>query len=131
MILDEAANYPLPSLPSLMSEGGGTGICTVVVLQSLAQARHVWGEHAASAVWDAAIVKVVLGGGSNARDLDDLSRLIGHRDKPRPPPAPVSAPTGDLDVDLDRPGPVSSRPGCGPCRSGPRCCCCGPPGRSS
>jgi len=81
LILDEAANYPLPSLPALMSEGGGTGICTVVVLQSLAQARHVWGEHAASAVWDAAIVKVILGGGSTARDLEDLSRLIGQRDK--------------------------------------------------
>jgi type IV secretory pathway TraG/TraD family ATPase VirD4 len=79
LILDEAANYPLPSLPSLMSDGGGTGISTVVVLQSLAQARAVWGEHAAAAIWDAAIVKVVLGGGSNARDLDDLSRLIGQR----------------------------------------------------
>jgi len=81
LILDEAANYPLPSLPSLMSEGGGTGISTVVVLQSLAQARHVWSDHAASAVWDAAIVKVILGGGSTARDLEDLSRLIGQRDK--------------------------------------------------
>lgn len=79
LILDEAANYPLPSLPSLMSDGGGTGISTVVVLQSLAQARAVWGEHAASAIWDAAIVKVILGGGSNARDLEDLSRLIGQR----------------------------------------------------
>jgi type IV secretion system protein VirD4 len=80
LVLDEAANYPLPSLPSLMSDGGGTGICTAVVLQSLAQARHVWGEHAASAIWDAAIVKVILGGGSNARDLQDLSTLIGQRD---------------------------------------------------
>lgn len=81
LILDEAANYPLPSLPSLMSEGGGTGISTVVVLQSLAQARHVWGEHAASAIWDAAIAKIILGGGSNARDLEDLSRLIGKRER--------------------------------------------------
>ena len=79
LILDEAANYPLPSLTSLMSEGGGTGISTLVVLQSLAQARAVWGEHAASAVWDAAIVKIVLGGGSNARDLGDLSKIIGQR----------------------------------------------------
>jgi hypothetical protein len=39
VILDEAANYPLPSLPSLMSDGGGTGVTTFVVLQSLAQAR--------------------------------------------------------------------------------------------
>jgi type IV secretion system protein VirD4 len=81
VILDEAANYPLPSLPSLMSEGGGTGITTMVVLQSLAQARAVWGEHEASAIWDAAIVKVILGGGSNARDLEDLSRLIGQREE--------------------------------------------------
>ena len=79
MVLDEAANYPLPSLTSLMSEGGGTGIATLVVLQSLAQARAVWGEHEANAIWDAAIVKLILGGGSNARDLDDLSRLIGQR----------------------------------------------------
>lgn len=79
LILDEAANYPLPSLPSLMSEGGGTGISTIVALQSLSQARAVWGEHAASAIWDAAVVKVILGGGSNARDLEDLSKLIGQR----------------------------------------------------
>ena len=79
LILDEAANYPLPSLSSLMSEGGGTGISTLVVLQSLAQARAVWGEHQAGAIWDSAIVKVILGGGSNARDLDDLSKLIGAR----------------------------------------------------
>ena len=52
LILDEAANYPLPSLSSLMSEGGGTGISTLVVLQSLAQARAVWGEHQAGAIWD-------------------------------------------------------------------------------
>ena len=30
-------------------------------------------------MWDSAIVKVILGGGSNARDLDDLSKLIGTR----------------------------------------------------
>jgi type IV secretion system protein VirD4 len=79
LVLDEAANYRMPSLNSLMSEGGGTGISTVVVLQSLAQARAVWGEHEGAALWDSAIVKIILGGGSNARDLEDLSRLIGTR----------------------------------------------------
>ena len=79
LLLDEGANYPIGSLPALMSEGGGTGISTLVVLQSLAQARAVWGEHQAGAIWDSAIVKVILGGGSNARDLDDLSALIGTR----------------------------------------------------
>jgi type IV secretory pathway TraG/TraD family ATPase VirD4 len=53
-----------------------------VVLQSLAQARAVWGEHAAAAIWDAAIDKVILGGGSTARDLDELSRLIGTTRQP-------------------------------------------------
>jgi len=81
LILDEVANYPLPSLPSLMSEGGGTGITTVAVLQSLAQARAKWGEHEGAAIWDSAIVKVILGGGSNARDLQDLAALIGERDE--------------------------------------------------
>ena len=81
VILDEAANYPLPSLPSLMSDGGGSGITTTVVLQ-MAQARAVWSEHAATAIWDAAIDKVVLGGGSTARDLDELSRLIGTTRQP-------------------------------------------------
>jgi type IV secretory pathway TraG/TraD family ATPase VirD4 len=79
VILDEAANYPLPSLPSLMSDGGGTGITTMVVLQSLAQARDRWGTDAAAAIWDAAIVKVILGGSGNANDLRDLSALTGMR----------------------------------------------------
>ncbi len=79
LVLDEAANYPLPSLPSLMSEGGGSGITTIAVLQSLSQARDRWGREAAGAIWDSAIVKVVLGGSGNADDLADISRLIGER----------------------------------------------------
>jgi len=79
LVLDEAANYPLPSLPALMAEGGGSGITTVAVLQSLAQARDRWGREAAGAIWDSAIVKVVLGGSANADDLADISRLVGER----------------------------------------------------
>jgi len=79
LILDEAANYPLPSLGALMSEGGGTGITTLAVFQSLAQARHRWGREQAQGMWDSAIVKIVLGGGSNADDLADLARLVGER----------------------------------------------------
>jgi type IV secretion system protein VirD4 len=81
LILDEAANYALPSLPSLISEGGGTGITTIAALQSLAQARARWGEHDGAAIWDAASIKIILGGGSNARDLHDLAALIGERDE--------------------------------------------------
>ena len=82
LALDEIGNLaPLPSLPTLMAEGGGTGITTMPVLQSLAQARDKWGENAANAIWDAAIVKIILGGVSNSRDLQDLSTLIGERDE--------------------------------------------------
>ena len=82
LILDEAANYPLPSLSALMSEGGGTGITTLAVLQSLAQARDRWGREQAQGIWDSAIVKIVLGGGSNADDLADIARLVGDRTEP-------------------------------------------------
>lgn len=82
LALDEVGNLaPLPSLPTLMAEGGGTGITTMPVLQSLAQAREKWSDNAASAIWDASIVKIVLGGASNSRDLHDLTTLIGERDE--------------------------------------------------
>lgn len=82
LVLDEIANIsPLPSLPTLMAEGGGTGITTVPILQSLAQARERWGDDAAGAIWDASIVKLLLGGASNTRDLQDLSTLLGERDE--------------------------------------------------
>ena len=82
LVLDEIANLaPLPSLPTLMAEGGGSGITTMPVLQSLSQARDRWNEHQASAIWDAAIVKVILGGASGSRDLQDIANLIGERDE--------------------------------------------------
>jgi type IV secretory pathway TraG/TraD family ATPase VirD4 len=82
LALDEIGNLsPLPSLPTLMAEGGGTGITTMAVLQSLSQARDKWGDHAASAIWDASIVKVILGGASASKDLQELSILIGERDE--------------------------------------------------
>jgi type IV secretory pathway TraG/TraD family ATPase VirD4 len=82
LALDEVGNLaPLPSLPTLMAEGGGTGITTMPVLQSLAQARERWSENAAGAIWDASIVKIVLGGASNSKDLHDLTALIGERDE--------------------------------------------------
>lgn len=102
LALDEAANIaPLPSLPSLLADGGGVGLPTICVLQSLAQARARWGEQAAYAMWDAATVKIVLGGMSTARDLDDLSRLAGERDE--------HTVTGSIDADGRRSSTTSIR----------------------
>jgi len=82
LALDEIGNLaPLPSLPTLMAEGGGTGITTMPVLQSLAQARDKWSDDQAGAIWDASIVKIILGGASNSKDLQDQSTLIGERDE--------------------------------------------------
>lgn len=65
----------------LSGEGGLLQrLTTMPVLQSLAQARQKWGDHQANAIWDASIVKVILGGASNSRDLQELSALIGERD---------------------------------------------------
>ena len=81
LALDEIGNVA-PLLASvLMAEGGGTGITTLPVLQSLSQARNKWGDHAASTIWDASIVKVILGGASASRDLQELSVLLGDRDE--------------------------------------------------
>ncbi|GAC1609917.1 MAG: hypothetical protein NVS3B26_13810 [Mycobacteriales bacterium] len=83
LLLDEAANIaPIPSLPNLLADGGGTGITTVAVLQSLAQARARWGDAGADAMWDAATTKVVLGGLAHADDLTRISRLAGDIDRP-------------------------------------------------
>jgi type IV secretion system protein VirD4 len=76
LVLDEAANFPLPNLDSLLSEGSGSGIFTAVFVQSMAQIRDRWGFEKAGAIWDAASVKLILGG-SSTKDLQDLSSLIG------------------------------------------------------
>jgi len=105
LVLDEAANYPLPSLPSLMSEGGGSGIPTIVVLQSLAQARDRWGREAAQAIWDSATAKIVLGGVGSADDLNDISRLVGERDQlehSRSQPVGIGQSGGSVSTSLRR-----------------------------
>jgi type IV secretion system protein VirD4 len=80
LILDEIANLsPWPGLPVTLSDGGGIGISTMVVLQSLSQARSGWSIEEASTIWESAIIKVIFGGGSDERDLRDLAALMGER----------------------------------------------------
>ena len=78
LILDEVANIaPIQKLPGLLSDGSGSGICTVTVFQSMAQARQKWGDHGGQAIYEASACKVILGGLSNARDLEDTSAVLG------------------------------------------------------
>lgn len=81
LALDEVAGIaPLPTLPTLVADGGGSGITPMIVLQSRSQARARWGEDAAEAIIAACTHRLVLGGGGELRELEDLARLVGERD---------------------------------------------------
>ena len=78
---ERAANIaPLPSLPQLVTDGAGQGITTMIVLQSLGQARTRWGADGTAALWDGCTVKIVLGGLADTRDLETVSRMCGDID---------------------------------------------------
>jgi len=82
LALDEAVNVaPIPRLDQLLSTGGGSGITTMVVVQSMAAARNAWGKEMGDALQDFNNVKVVLGGLSDAQDLQDISTQLGMRDE--------------------------------------------------
>ncbi|RLK58371.1 type IV secretory system conjugative DNA transfer family protein [Actinokineospora cianjurensis] len=80
-VLDEAANVsPLDDLASLMADSGGRGIQLYVYAQSMSQLRQRWGPEQALEIWDNASIKLVLGGMSASRDLEEISRLLTMRD---------------------------------------------------
>ncbi|MDL9978617.1 type IV secretory system conjugative DNA transfer family protein [Microbacterium sp. ASV49] len=80
LILDEIANmFRWGSLPQVMADGGGRGICTFVVLQALSQAETSWSRAEADTIWGAATAKVLLGGASHVNHLRDVEALLGSR----------------------------------------------------
>jgi type IV secretion system protein VirD4 len=83
--LDELTNIaPLPNLESIVSQGAGRGVPCCWTVQSLAQLRNRYGDHAAEAIWSASTCKVVFGGLADVSTLDQVSRLIGdHRVRTR------------------------------------------------
>jgi type IV secretion system protein VirD4 len=84
LILDEAANVaPLPDLPMLMADGGGRGMTTWAFVQSFAQLRARWGRDGADSIWGASSAKLLLGGCTEADDLEKISRVVGDRWAPR------------------------------------------------
>jgi type IV secretory pathway TraG/TraD family ATPase VirD4 len=60
------------SLPRIMADGGGRGICTFIVLQALSQAETSWSRAEADTIWAAATAKVLLGGASHVDHLRDI-----------------------------------------------------------
>lgn len=82
LILDEIANMAgsWPGLTTLMSDGGGVGICPMPICQDVAQFRDNWGEQAAQTIFGSATIKILLGGSSNPDDLRKFESLLGNRE---------------------------------------------------
>jgi type IV secretory pathway TraG/TraD family ATPase VirD4 len=80
LALDELANVaPLPSLPSIVSEGAAQGVIVVGCLQDLSQARVRWGA-AAEGFLSLFPTTVVLPGIADRATLEALSALAGRHD---------------------------------------------------
>lgn len=80
LVLDEIANIAkLNSLDNLMSDSGGRGITSIILLQSLQQLRTLYGHDKGNAIYEASTAKLILGGMSNIRDLRDIQELIGKK----------------------------------------------------
>lgn len=80
LVLDEIANIAkLNSLDNLMSDSGGRGITSIILLQSLQQLRTLYGHDKGDAIYEASTAKLILGGMSNIKDLRDIQELIGKK----------------------------------------------------
>ncbi len=80
--LDELANIaPLPSLPSVLSEGAGQGLLVAGCFQDLSQARQRWGEEARGFLTLFGD-KMILPGIADQETLRTLSELAGDHDRP-------------------------------------------------
>ncbi|WIM99991.1 TraM recognition domain-containing protein [Actinoplanes oblitus] len=75
---DEIANIaPIPSLPSLMTEGGGSGIVVDILTQNRHQLRERWGDKGGQAIADSANAWLLMGGSTDAGALKDAQAVAG------------------------------------------------------
>ena len=76
--LDELPNIaPLPSLPNILSMGGGQGVITNWACQSFAQLRERYGREKAQTILTSTTYQILLGGLRDRHDLEDVSALAG------------------------------------------------------
>ncbi|MFC5750718.1 type IV secretory system conjugative DNA transfer family protein [Actinomadura rugatobispora] len=71
---------PLGGLPVYMGESGGYSITVHAYLTSLAEARARWGSDGAARLFDNATIRIISGGTGTAKDLSELSDLVGKQD---------------------------------------------------
>ncbi|MGI5185520.1 type IV secretory system conjugative DNA transfer family protein [Dactylosporangium sp. CA-152071] len=78
LVGDEIANVaPIQSLPSLMTEGGGSGIAIDLFMQNKQQPLERWGDKAGRAINASANCELVIGGSSDVQGLKDAQSLAG------------------------------------------------------
>jgi type IV secretion system protein VirD4 len=84
-LVDEATNTAtLTQLPSLISDGGGRGIPTTMVVQERAQAVERWGQNNATAMWGAATIRMVLPGVAGHNELREIAAYADEYDEETP-----------------------------------------------
>jgi type IV secretory pathway TraG/TraD family ATPase VirD4 len=76
-VLDEAANFAIPTLPKILSYFSGSGLVLIPIFQDISQARAAYGADEADAIMANCLVKVFLPGRTKARDLEEIEKLIG------------------------------------------------------
>lgn len=82
LLADEAPNTTtLRSLPDLISDGGGRGMPTTMVVQDRAQAVARWGRDDAASMWGAATMRVVLPGVAGMDELREIAAYFGDYDE--------------------------------------------------
>lgn len=84
MVLDELANVcPMPSAPSLMTDGRGHGIQVAAILQGRKQAIQRFGDEGADTIIHLSSCLILFGGSRDYQLLNELSGLTDERDVER------------------------------------------------
>lgn len=84
-LIDEAPNTAtLTQLPSLISDGGGRGIPTTMVVQDRNQAVRRWGRDDAASMWGAATIRQVLPGVAGDDEMREIAAYFVEYDEEIP-----------------------------------------------
>jgi type IV secretory pathway TraG/TraD family ATPase VirD4 len=85
LLIDEAPNTAtLIQLPDLISDGGGRGIPTTMVVQDRAQAVDRWGRDPAASMWGAATIRMVLPGVAGQDEMREIAAYFDEYDEEIP-----------------------------------------------
>lgn len=79
LICDEATNFKINGLPSLLTFGRGYGLRLHIIIQSIAAFIRVYGEEALATLWSETEVKQFLSGQREEAILQKIESLLGQQ----------------------------------------------------